>query len=176
MFLLNVAAAIMVSIPGLNWGAPVTQIRNFAVSAGFSSYEYVNGYHTWEKGKWAGRNVSLAMAAECAGVGFHSFKVYYPVSASTYEDVYNELVSLYKVKYGQPSHSFKFFRSPYKEGDGYEYQAIRVGKGTMSTYWGENFVVGIVVEQSGAVTISYQDSARFSTCKNREDKANAGRI
>jgi hypothetical protein len=38
-------------------------------------------------------------------------------------------------KYGEPTQDFAFFQRPYFEGDGYEEQAIRLGKGHFSCYW-----------------------------------------
>lgn len=38
-------------------------------------------------------------------------------------------------KYGSPSDDYAFFQRPYFEGDGYELQAIRLGKGHFASFW-----------------------------------------
>lgn len=54
-----------------------------------------------------------------------------------YEIILESLVQ----KYGEPTESEKHFDEPYKEGDGYETQAIRLGKATYNTEWWTNYVL-----------------------------------
>jgi hypothetical protein len=50
---------------------------------------------------------------------------------STFRDMRETMIT----KYGRPESDFHFFTKPYYEGDGYEDQAIRVGKGHFDVFW-----------------------------------------
>jgi len=49
--------------------------------------------------------------------------------------VFNQLHTQLIAKYGDPRSDYHFFSSPYTDGDGYANSAIKLGKGTFSTYW-----------------------------------------
>lgn len=50
-------------------------------------------------------------------------------------DNWKDTCSLIEEKYGKPSDDFYFFKTPYRKGDGFETQAISMGKGTAAKYW-----------------------------------------
>jgi hypothetical protein len=50
---------------------------------------------------------------------------------STFRDMRETML----MKYGKPESDFHFFTRPYYEGDGYEDQAIRLGKGHFDVFW-----------------------------------------
>jgi hypothetical protein len=167
----NMIAAAILSIPGLNWGSDLNSIKWYAKSNGFSSYEYVHNSHLFNAGSFAGRKFSFAQFKECSGVGLHTFKVFYHATNATYQDIYDNAVALYTKKYGQPRDSLRFFKSPYYDGDGYEFSAVRNGKAYISSFWevGDSAIM-IEVTNTGGVAVVYQDSARFKRCKAVEDQ------
>lgn len=69
---------------------------------------------------------------------------------STYKDVVKTLIG----KYGQPDKTYKFFKDPYYEGDGYEEQAIQLGKGFYVTVWEDTLMVSITEQLN--VNIGYE--------------------
>jgi len=87
----------------------------------------------------------------------------------TYEDMKEMLTK----KYGQPRSSLKHFMNPYYEGDGYEEQAIRLGKGSFSSLWGKAGVGGMVLEitENLTVEITYESAAWPQESDKRRAKA-----
>lgn len=92
---------------------------------------------------------------------------------------YDELSKTLEEKYGKPSDRYRHFTTPYFEGDGYEQQAIRLGKGLLASYWigGEGSqkekvgALGLSVTEKLTVLISYE-SAEW---KRESDKRRAKR-
>lgn len=75
-------------------------------------------------------------------------------------DTYNELRSVLAEKYGAPARTAVSFLDPFHEGDGYEAEAIRAGKGIFLTQWsdgGETLTLNIT--SSLAVAVTYESSA-----------------
>jgi len=50
-------------------------------------------------------------------------------------DTYDEIKEILISKYGPPDKVYEFFEDPYKEGDGYEEQAIKLNKGHFACFW-----------------------------------------
>lgn len=71
-----------------------------------------------------------------------------------YGDVRSSLVS----KYGSPDGDYRTFTTPYYEGDGYEGQAIKMGKAKISAYWTEweGESLGIEITKALTVSLSYE--------------------
>lgn len=70
--------------------------------------------------------------------------------------------SLLSDKYGRVNEDFYFFKSPYYDGDGYETQAIKLGKGTAAAYWkrpdgnGDNAILTCEISEYLSLKVSYQ--------------------
>ncbi|MCF0174619.1 MAG: hypothetical protein HUJ95_04680 [Bacteroidales bacterium] len=82
---------------------------------------------------------------------------------SMYQDFKEEYIK----KYGVPSNSYEFFLDPYKLGDGYELQAIKLEKGYYSTYWYLDLgIISIKIKAlsnyTGWIMLTYEDAAGFS--------------
>lgn len=92
---------------------------------------------------------------------------------------WNNLKNLLIDKYGRPYKDFYFFQSPYYEGDGYETQAIRLGKGFASTYWkrpdgnGDNVILTCEITEDLALRVSYQhvELANIAINAARKDRS-----
>ena len=68
--------------------------------------------------------------------GFVKATVYFEKSEdSEIFNAYDRIKGLYVEKYGDPKSHFEFFMDPYYKGDGYEAQAVRVGKATFASFW-----------------------------------------
>jgi len=85
--------------------------------------------------------------------------VFFPDKSTWSEtkSLYKELKEQFSFKYGI-GESFEFFKDPYKEGDGYELQAISLDKGNYSTFWKvQHGSLMVSISSSGQVYISYED-------------------
>jgi hypothetical protein len=67
---------------------------------------------------------------------------------------YEKYLALLTEKYGTPTDSFKFFKDPYYEGDGYEMSAIKNEKVFYSTFWGN---VNLNISEWQQVCIRYEN-------------------
>jgi len=97
------------------------------------------------------------------------FKIYLPEKTSWYslKADYQDFLSLFTEKYGEPDEKFDFFSSPYEEGDGYEMTAVEVEKCSYSAYWGAKYSVSIT--QFKQVRLSYENELNVEL-KEKEKK------
>lgn len=122
----------------------------------------------FDGGTFAGQPVSffqLIFSKE----GFHTAKVFLKKTLeSKVISRYREACDLIAEKYGKPDHDFYMFDSPYYDGDGYETQAIRLGKATVSSYWKfpvdgkKDNILGVSIAEDLYVTIVYQNGEMIS--------------
>jgi hypothetical protein len=90
--------------------------------------------------------------------------------------VFAKMKDLLVQKYGKPDQSYDFFESPYYEGDGYEDQAISVGKGHFLAFWGESTpgagnVMDVAISKKLVVNVSYEGYGWHAEIERREAKA-----
>ena len=72
---------------------------------------------------------------------------------------YDELKNLYTQKYGNPSHDYHFFSSPYELGDGYEISALKLDKCTYYTaYDVKSGYISIKMSSTCQIIMSYEDA------------------
>ncbi len=98
--------------------------------------------------------------------------VFLPEQTSWYslKSRYNEYKNSLITKYGEPTSNYNFFSSPYYEGDGYEFQALRNEKCHYVSYF-NNDLGSISVEiksknyNSGQVYIGYEDKTNSNLRK-----------
>lgn len=86
---------------------------------------------------------------------------------------YDHVVEELSNKYGKPE-SFKNFKSPYKDGDGYETTAIKTGKATFISFWsgGQGSISAEIVTDS-YVKVIYQDSVLIKEAINEQKTKNS---
>lgn len=97
-------------------------------------------------------------------------KVYLPkrTTWSSLKREYSELKDQYVSKYDKGK-SYEFFSSPYKEGDDYEMQALRLEKCTFATYFNvEGGSIELEISKYGQIGISYEDE--INSNKDTEEK------
>lgn len=90
---------------------------------------------TYEGGEISGYTVDFVILLFSKSGFCKAVFVLSGVSESRITSEYKNLKELLTGKYGKPKDDYKLFRSPYKEGDGYETQAIRLGKATFAAFW-----------------------------------------
>lgn len=94
----------------------------------------------------------------------HTARVFYPKTLEAkVEELYSEIKSEINSKYYTTKVDFRNFKSPYRDGDGYDTQAIRLGKGTVAAFWkfkrSDEFenLISLEIKEDLIVSLSYQD-------------------
>lgn len=103
-------------------------------------------------------------------VAFQEYSSWYTLVAS-----YDKAVESFTKKYSKPNDQYRFFSSPYYEGDGYEMSALRQDKCHFSTFWftDEGSIAIMLMHyygNVGAVVISYEDKINLEKTKTERDK------
>jgi len=91
------------------------------------------------------------------------------------KDNFRYLRTIYISKYGDPSAEYMSFSTPYREGDGREFEAFSKGRARYITYW-KDLSVGIIkitVSKTGQIEITYEDRINWRVIQdcNRRDIA-----
>src|SRR5437879_3870512 len=90
---------------------------------------------------------------------------------------YKSMKGVLTAKYGAPASDYEVFQSPYEEGDGYEDQAIRLGKGHFLTMWTaaaetDTSRLGLYISEKLAVIIGYESPQWNAEADRRKAKSN----
>lgn len=109
-------------------------------------------------GKMNGNTIELNMAFTPKTKLVWKLLVYLPKQSDWYDlkKEYNDYKSLLTEKYGEPSHDYHFFMSPYKDGDGYEMTAVQVDKCRYTSFW-EKEGLNIEISKFRQVRIGYEN-------------------
>lgn len=84
---------------------------------------------------------------------------------------YNEVKEIFESKYGEPLYDFFEFISPYYYGDGYEENAIKLGKAYMISAWVINdCTVGIQITKSLELQFTYEYNPLMSKLAEENEK------
>jgi hypothetical protein len=84
--------------------------------------------------------------------------MYYDEIEGNLQKGFDQLKETIDNKYGI-GESYRSFDSPYKDGDGFEMQAISVGKGSISSYWTfKNATLSLEISESLGIELCYQES------------------
>lgn len=84
--------------------------------------------------------------------------IYYFDLEARQQENYDKLKETIDSKYGF-SETYRTFKSPYKDGDGYEMQAIKVGKGSITTYWSlKNGIISLEILETMNICVGYQET------------------
>lgn len=108
----------------------------------------------------------------------HTMKVVFVSDLEAHtQSLYDEIKSILETKYGKADKSYRTFQSPYTDGDGYEMQAVRVGKASISSYWNFKYenTVSIELNASGSlyyIAIFYQDATLYKEVKKEQENKN----
>jgi hypothetical protein len=164
---------------GVAWGDTVVKARSvldkkFTYDARHSDPKTL----VYSGGQMGGRDISMLLLLFGKG-GFTKAAVYFDAKESRVIDDYNEFKSMLSAKYGEPSNDFKFFESPYEEGDGYETQAIRLRKATFASYWRfpvpgkEDNILGLKITDDLQISVVYENSSRMDEVVNSTKVKNA---
>ena len=70
---------------------------------------------------------------------------------------YRAMKDVLSNKYGSPDNQAEYFKKPYYDGDGYEEQALKLGKATFMAIWGKSLMLEI--HESLTVQVLYESDA-----------------
>jgi hypothetical protein len=142
---------------GLSWGSSGQQVKELMRNRPNTTLNGEKPDYLDYKSTFLGKNADIMFCLYQnklykAGV-FMEFEEYEVIDG--WKSICEDISS----KYGQPNNRFYFFKTPYEEGDGYEEQAIRNGKGTASAYWdfGNNNIISCRITTSLIVVIAYEN-------------------
>lgn len=90
-------------------------------------------------------------------------------------DYYNSLVKDISDVYGPPTKIYKTFKDPYKDGDGFETQALSTGNADYETYWmaGDNTISVFITPKLQIVVNYYDQKTKEIADKRKKDKEKA---
>lgn len=178
----NVFAADLEGFMGLPWGSSKEAVSELIKSKG-GTIDLKNsndGKLVFDDVLFAGKKVSF----------IQSYFIDNRLCAATVCDVPDkefEAIEIYErwkkqltEKYGNPSKQYKYFIDPYKEGDGYEIQAIKNGKGKFSSFWffeksgtkEDQGSVSLELNSNTASVINYEDTQLLKMYLEKKSKAN----
>lgn len=155
---LEAAEAAPYQFAGIPSDASISEIKNLMEKAGFVFDKVDEDGDLNFKGKLKNYPASafVFMTANNAVVKIQ-------ISIATPDHVarttYAELVDDLKKKYGKPTSEFELFTRPYYKGDGYEDQAIRLGKAKYATFWTMESAesnLGVQITDNLAVALGYE--------------------
>ena len=172
VFLLSVNARAAFVFSDIPWNTPAETVVKKLKVAGFKQIKRD------KQGDYAFRGNLLGHDAGGIAMFARSKLVKVVVMLATPEEVvretYQQVREVLLTKYGQPMRTLASFVEPFHEGDGYEAEAIRSGKGIFLTQWsdaGQQLLVNITPDLTVAVTYVSQDWA--GELERRKNKGSA---
>jgi hypothetical protein len=138
------ASAASFNFADISWGSRKSDVVKTLTAKGYSRTPNAtinkNGDLLFE-GKLVGENAQIL--AYFSGDSLAKIKVNLVTKDKDAIAVFRKMKNLLSKKYGVPSNDFEFFQNPYYDGDGYETQAIKLGKATFSSFWGTSLYLEI---------------------------------
>jgi hypothetical protein len=139
------------------WNSNVSLVKDALVSKGYTFVKKdVDGDLIFEKQAFGYKSRFMALLSPENGLVKWSISI--PTPDPKAFDAYDVVVAQMQRKYGKPDFSLENYESPYEKGDGYEEQAVKLGKATIATVWkntGEDGV-GVQISENLAVIIFYE--------------------
>lgn len=149
--MLSICRAEGAEFAELKWGTPLTEAMKHLESKGFTPSINKTGDISFRGNIWDHRMDGLALLA-----GKRVAKVIVNIQTpdNKARETYASLKETLTKKYGQPEISYEYFKKPYYEGDGYEDQAIKLGKGRFLTFWTNS--LSLEISEKLTVMITYE--------------------
>jgi hypothetical protein len=161
LFAFTCASAVAqdLKFANLTWGTNSHEVRSKLVQQGFTKVSTDKDGDVRFEGKLLGYEMyGFGLFAEG---GLAKVTVVLLVPDNKARDKYRELKQTLTEKYGSPAVTIENFQRPYYEGDGYEEQAIRLGKARLATLWEGDNKSGLVLEITEKLNLrfSYESPA-----------------
>jgi hypothetical protein len=158
-------------------GVPISGDLNTAIARfkakGFTFEKFVE-IGAIMNGKVANQPIELYIIVTPKTKQVYKMTVYFQESKTWFDikNKYNEYVSLFTEKYGEPSGEYKKFAPPYEEGDGYEMSALGLGKIQYFTLWigKDNLNLAVEISEYKQVKLVYENE-KLAEIKQAETDA-----
>ena len=172
LFSIAVFAQEHMTFKGIPMGCDLTTFVSKLKDQGFTQ-EKLNVDIAVLTGDFAGKtNCRILVAATKQTKQVWKVVVSFPERTSWYslKDEYQSFKKSYTNKYGKPE-SYEFFSSPYKEGDGYELQAVRLDKCNYSSFFKlDAGTIWLTISEDENVDVHYEDKITYQL-KNKEQES-----
>jgi hypothetical protein len=169
LFISAVAQAKQPTFANISWGIDQAELRKHLTSNGFTPSNVDKDGDLKFKGELLGYD---AVGFAFLGSG-KLVKIQLLIATpdnkaiSSYKDLKETLIK----KYGLPTSTYQYFKRPYYDGDGYEEQAIRLGKGIFASFWDSSLSVSIT--EKLAVNLSYESASWSAEVDRRQANRNS---
>jgi hypothetical protein len=170
-------AAALEGFMGIPWGANKEKVKSVLLAregATLDPKATKGEYVVCDGGKFGGKRVEWITVLFAEDQMCKALVAIQPKEHEVINE-FHEWVSALSEKYGPPSRKWEFFSSPYKDGDGYETTAIRVGKGTYAAAWefppqggGEADSIFIEITDELFINISYENAKLMSRATEKK--------
>jgi hypothetical protein len=178
LLLITLLASVATAAPsykfaGIEWGTPATTLTKVLAEKGFKKIvKDKDGDYTFEGELLGYKALGIALMSEDLGVVKIMLRLVTP--DNKVRDAYADMKETLSSKYGKPQQTYEFFASPYYDGDGYEEQAIRVGKGHFASFWtNDDTNESLMVQISEQLTIDITYESAFWSAESKKRKTTA---
>jgi len=121
---------------GIPWGANTGAVRQGMTQQGLTFTNVDEDGDQNFKGNLMGHSATAVALMNPAGQLVKTIVLIYVDDVKARQE-YRDMKEVLTTKYGAPGKCFEYFKSPYKEGDGYEEQAIKLSKAVFMCFWGD---------------------------------------
>lgn len=151
----------------IRWGALQDEVRKQLTSKGFTSGATDKDGDFKFEGQLVGHKAQGLALFSDGKVAKIIVRIITPDNKAI--ETYRSMKDVLAKKYGKPSSDYEFFKKPYYDGDGYEAQAIRVGKATFSSFWGS--ALNLEIHESLTVQLHYESEAWKKESEKRKARS-----
>ena len=150
----------------LKWGASTASVRSQLAAKGFDTEIDSDG-----DVKFKGKLIGYSAVGWAVIVSNRLLKVQVNILTpdSKAKQAYSEMKEVLNGKYGSPTSKYEFFTKPYYEGDGYEEQALRLGKATFALFWGD--ALSMEITEKLTVQLTYESPEWSAESVRRKNRA-----
>lgn len=155
---------VMSGFLDVNWGADAETVISTMNAKGilFHERKIIDGIEIVSgKGTYGGETAYIAFKLY-QGKMYEGMVLMIDIPEHKIINQWSDFKNLLSEKYGKPSDDFFYFKRPYYNGDGFETQAIRVGKGIADTFWsgsdgnGGNVILECEITDDLDLRVDYQ--------------------
>jgi hypothetical protein len=135
------ATSFAQTFDGIKIGGTLAQMRFKLEQKGYKLDEIKNNI-VWMKGTLANKKVLIGVLGTTKSKIAWKIVAYFDIQKDWY-DLKNEFENINTIlakKYGETENCYRFFSTPYYEGDGYEISALANDKVTFSCYYHKNII------------------------------------
>jgi len=153
----------------IRWGASHDEVRKQLISKGFSPGALDKDGDFKFEGSLVGHKAQgLALFGD-RKVAKVIVRIITPDHKAI--ETYRSMKEVLTKKYGKPSSDYEFFKKPYYDGDGFEAQAIKLGKATFSSFWGS--ALNLEIHESLTVQLNYESDVWEKEYEKRKARSNS---